>query len=92
MLDISRDKTPKLETLFDFVDFMAGVKLNQLQLYIEGFPFAYPSFPQVWQAEDPLTGEDIIELNADLHASEAYRRAMVPIFTRRALAGAMRRA
>ncbi len=36
--------------------------------------------------------EDIIELNADLHASEAYRRAMVPVFTRRALAGAMGRA
>ncbi|MDD9989518.1 MAG: family 20 glycosylhydrolase [Spirochaetaceae bacterium] len=70
MLDISRDKIPKLETLFDFVDFMAGVKLNQLQLYIEGFPFAYPSFPQVWQAEDPLTGEDIIEL--DQYCKDRY--------------------
>ena len=70
MLDVSRDKIPKLETLFDFVDFMAGVKLNQLQLYIEGFPFAYPSFPQVWQAEDPLTGEDIIEL--DQYCKDRY--------------------
>ena len=70
MLDISRDKIPKLETLFDFVDFMAGVKLNQLQLYIEGFPFAYPSFPQVWQAEDPLTGEDVIEL--DRYCKDRY--------------------
>lgn len=63
MLDISRDKIPKLQTLFDFVDFMADMKLNQLQLYIEGFPFAYPSFPQVWKGETPLTGEDIMELD-----------------------------
>ena len=36
--------------------------------------------------------EDITELNSDIHASEAYRRAMIPVFTRRALEGAMRRA
>ena len=63
MLDISRDKIPKLETLFEFVDLMADLKLNQLQLYIEGFPFAYPSFPDVWRGETPLTGEDLIELD-----------------------------
>jgi len=31
-------------------------------------------------------------LNADLHASEDYRRAMIPVFTRRALEAAIRRA
>ena len=35
---------------------------------------------------------DVTQLNADIHASEAYRRAMIPVFTRRALEGAMRRA
>ena len=37
-------------------------------------------------------GADLTHLNADIHASEEYRRAMVPVFTRRALEGAMRRA
>jgi len=32
------------------------------------------------------------ELNSDIHASEAYRRAMIPVFTRRALKAAMARA
>jgi CO/xanthine dehydrogenase FAD-binding subunit len=33
-----------------------------------------------WRDSDGLTTS-----TADLHASEAYRRAMVPVFTRRAL-------
>jgi carbon-monoxide dehydrogenase medium subunit len=31
------------------------------------------------------------DLNADIHASEEYRRAMIPVFTRRALEGALAR-
>jgi CO/xanthine dehydrogenase FAD-binding subunit len=31
-------------------------------------------------------------VNSDIHASEAYRRAMIPVFTKRALEGAMARA
>ncbi|MDA1185587.1 MAG: xanthine dehydrogenase family protein subunit M [Acidobacteria bacterium] len=37
-------------------------------------------------------GAEVTHLNADIHASEDYRRAMIPVFTRRALEGAMRRA
>ncbi|HET9359513.1 MAG TPA: hypothetical protein VFO58_07180, partial [Vicinamibacterales bacterium] len=32
------------------------------------------------------------DLNADIHASEDYRRAMIPVFTKRALEGALARA
>jgi carbon-monoxide dehydrogenase medium subunit len=39
-----------------------------------------------------LAGTDLTDVNADIHASEAYRRAMVPVFTRRALEGALARA
>ena len=35
---------------------------------------------------------DLGELNSDIHASADYRRAMIPVFTRRALEGAMARA
>ncbi|MCQ6564015.1 beta-N-acetylhexosaminidase [Paenibacillus mendelii] len=59
MLDISRDRIPTLETLYRIVDLMADVKLNQLQLYIEGFPYAYPSYPEVWRDRTPITPEEI---------------------------------
>jgi carbon-monoxide dehydrogenase medium subunit len=35
---------------------------------------------------------DVADLNADLHASADYRRAMIPVFARRAIAKAMGRA
>jgi carbon-monoxide dehydrogenase medium subunit len=39
-----------------------------------------------------LAGKDLKEINADIHASETYRRAMIPVFTRRALESAAARA
>jgi carbon-monoxide dehydrogenase medium subunit len=36
-------------------------------------------------------GADLGEINSDLHASAEYRRAMIPVFTRRALQGALQR-
>lgn len=63
MLDISRDKVPTMETLFRLVDLMAEWKLNQLQLYTE-HTFAYLAHPIVWQDADPMTGEEIMQLDA----------------------------
>ena len=37
-------------------------------------------------------GADLEDINSDLHASEDYRRAMIPVFTQRALAAALARA
>ena len=37
-------------------------------------------------------GGDLEDINGDLHASEDYRRAMIPVFTRRALTTALERA
>jgi aerobic carbon-monoxide dehydrogenase medium subunit len=39
-----------------------------------------------------LAGSDLKAVSADIHASEEYRRAMIPVFTRRALKGALARA
>jgi aerobic carbon-monoxide dehydrogenase medium subunit len=39
-----------------------------------------------------LAGKDLADVNSDIHASESYRRAMVPVFTRRALEAALARA
>lgn len=59
MLDISRGKIPVLKDLCELADRLAALKYNQLQLYIEGFSFAYPSFTKYWQDKTPLTGEEI---------------------------------
>lgn len=48
--------------------------------------------PAVFAAAASRAGADITHVNSDIHASEEYRRAMIPVFTRRALEGAMRRA
>lgn len=70
LFDVSRNKVPTLVTLYRVVDWMSDLKLNQLQLYMEGFVFAYPSFPQVWETGTPLTGEDLLKL--DRYCRERY--------------------
>jgi aerobic carbon-monoxide dehydrogenase medium subunit len=39
-----------------------------------------------------IAGEGLDSVSTDIHASEEYRRAMIPVFTRRALEGARARA
>jgi carbon-monoxide dehydrogenase medium subunit len=39
-----------------------------------------------------LAGSSVTDINSDIHASEEYRRAMIPVFTKRALARALARA
>jgi hexosaminidase len=65
MLDISRDKVPTLETLLKISGMLADLKYNHLELYVEGFSFAYPSFKSLWEkTETPVTCEEIEELDA----------------------------
>lgn len=63
MLDVSRDKVPTMETLYRLVDRLASWKINQLQLYTE-HTFAYRHHPEVWAKASPLTGEEILRLDA----------------------------
>lgn len=44
------------------------------------------------EAAAGLAGASLTDVNSDLHASADYRRAMIPVFTRRALTRAMERA
>ncbi|MGC3944321.1 MAG: family 20 glycosylhydrolase [Chryseolinea sp.] len=60
MIDISRGKVPKVETVYELIDLLADLKYNQLQLYVEGFSFGYPSFKQYWEnTHTPLMPEEI---------------------------------
>jgi hexosaminidase len=63
MLDISRDKVPTNATLRALVDMLAEWKVNQFQLYIE-HTFAYQQHRAVWKDASPLTGEDVLALDA----------------------------
>lgn len=63
MLDISRDKVPTMETLYHLVDLLAEWKINEFQLYTE-HTFAYLAHPIVWEHASPMTGEQILQLDA----------------------------
>ena len=63
MLDISRGRVPKLETLLDLAEKLSDFKINELQLYTE-HTFAYKKYKSVWQNWGALTGEEIRKLDA----------------------------
>ena len=70
MLDIGRNRVPKREQMFALVDRLASWKINHLELYMEGVPFEYPSFPDMWAGRELLTGEDIMAL--DTYCKERF--------------------
>jgi len=63
MLDISRGRVPKLETLLKLASRLADFKINELQLYTE-HTFAYRDHQSVWENWGALTGEEIRQLDA----------------------------
>jgi len=63
MMDVTRDKVPTMKTLYQVVDQLAEFKINQLQLYTE-HAFAYKQHKTVWKDASPMTGEQIMELDA----------------------------
>jgi hypothetical protein len=63
MLDVSRGRVPKLETLLDLVEHLADFKINELQLYTE-HTFAYREFKPVWRDWGALTPKEIRVLDA----------------------------
>ncbi len=61
--DITRGKVPTLATLKHLVDRLAGLKVNQLQLYIEhAFVFAFD--PEIADQQNGLTSAQVQELDA----------------------------
>ncbi len=69
MLDVSRDKVPKINTLKKLIDSLAIMRINQLQLYIE-HSFAFSQHQTVWLKSSPFTHQEIIEL--DIYCRERF--------------------
>ena len=62
MLDISRDKIPKITTIKSIISRMAELKMNHFELYVEGFSFEYQSFPQFLEEDGYISIKEYQEL------------------------------
>jgi carbon-monoxide dehydrogenase medium subunit len=58
-----------------------AVRLAKVEAALTGRPIS----DEVIRLASELAGSELPTVNADLHAGEKYRRAMIPVFTRRAL-------
>ena len=67
MLDVSRGRVPKMNSLKALVDKLALYKINQLQLYMENC-LLLEGFEEIWSQTDPITPEEILEL--DCHCNK----------------------
>jgi carbon-monoxide dehydrogenase medium subunit len=65
-----------------------ATRLTAVETALAGKPLSAATI----EAAAKGAGAGVEDINSDIHASEEYRRAMIPIFTQRALAGAMARA
>ncbi len=63
MLDITRCRVPTPALLYEIIDFMASLRLNELQLYSE-HTFAFRDHETVWRNASPLNGDEIREIDA----------------------------
>lgn len=65
-----------------------ATRLRNVEAALAGKPASMPKL----EGAALLAGVGLADLNSDIHASEDYRRAMIPVFTERALAAALARA
>jgi carbon-monoxide dehydrogenase medium subunit len=64
-----------------------AVRLTEVEEALAGKPASADTI----DAASRLAGNRLTDVNSDLHASEDYRRAMIPVFTKRALIRALER-
>ena len=61
--DCARGKVPELGTLLQLIDDLAGLKINEFQLYVEN-AYAFRRHPAMWRDTTPFTGEELMMLDA----------------------------
>lgn len=62
MLDISRDKVQKIDEIKRLIRQMSKLRMNHLELYVEGFSFEYQSFKQFLEDDGYITVNEYQEL------------------------------
>ncbi|MBQ4060807.1 MAG: family 20 glycosylhydrolase [Bacilli bacterium] len=70
MLDISRNKVAKPKQIKEIIDLMTVLKMNHLELYVEGFSFEYKSFKEYLEEDAYITLEEYLEL--EKYANERF--------------------
>lgn len=61
--DVSRGRVPTVASLKQLIELLAHLKVNSFSLYIE-YPYRYERHPKMWEDTDPLSAEDMLELQA----------------------------
>jgi hypothetical protein len=64
LIDISRDKIPTKETMFGIINKLSKMRINELQLYIQGYPFEYQGYEHLFSDETPYTKKEMKEISA----------------------------
>ena len=64
-----------------------AIRLTGVEQALTGKPLS----PETIESAARTASNGVADINSDLHASEDYRRAMIPVFTKRALLRAMER-
>lgn len=62
LLDVSRNRVPRLAELEATIDRLARLKIEMVQLYVE-HTFAYDGHEEVWRGWSPLTADDVRRLD-----------------------------
>lgn len=62
LLDVGRGKIPTVETLTLLLDRLSGMKINHVQLYMDGYCFAWQPYAYLFSDETPLTAAEIQQL------------------------------
>lgn len=70
MLDISRNKVPTISTIKEIITLMSDLKMNHLELYVEGFSFEYASFEEYLQKDAYISVAEYKEL--ETYANSHY--------------------
>lgn len=70
MYDISRNKVPLQKTVEQLIDIMSDLKMNHLELYVEGFSFELKSFKKYLTEESYITNEEFVAL--EKYASDHF--------------------
>ncbi len=63
MLDVSRNRVPRMDYLKRLIGRLADWKINHLQLYVE-HTYAYADHEEVWRDASPFTAGEMRELDA----------------------------
>lgn len=70
MIDISRDKVPTVKTIKKIIDIMADLKMNHVELYVEGFSFEYEKYKKYLHIDSYIKKEEYCEI--EKYANSKY--------------------